>query len=715
MTGERPGSDAPPPPAGRDLRADIQALRALAVLSVLAYHLWPGAVPGGYVGVDAFFVISGYLITGRLAEEAAAGGISLREFWIRRARRLLPSSILVLAVSALATFLWIERHAWRQTFREIIASAGYVQNWLLAHDAVDYLAAEHRPSIVQHYWTLSMEEQFYVALPLLLLAALRARLPAARSSWLLAAIAVLSFAYSIYLTELNSDRAYFVTTTRAWEFAAGGILATAGWRAPRRLGPPAFWLGIAQIVGSALVFGAATPFPGYLAALPVAGAAMVIWADHRTGLGARLSAARPVQFLGDVSYALYLWHWPLVVLAPRFVGEPTNTQRVAIGALAVLLAGLTTRFVERPVRERPIVASTGRNVLIGSSAGALVVVAMAVVGLRAVHVDRRAMAALSGAAQRADPECFGAAAMTRPCPAATGIVPDPQLAGLDTSNRGECWSNNGEDKLRICSLGPAEGYTRRLFAVGDSHNNALISAYEWVAQTAGWRIDVTGKGGCYLTAARIRKFKPEFDPDCRAWQRKVRAYLRTRGPYDAVLVTHAEAFPLHTNGRPHLEVEIEGLVQEWSGQIARGQTIVAVKDVPVMPPEVVECVRRHGLAAESECATDRESTLRTADSQTEAAKVVDGAHLLNFDDLFCSARCPPVIGGVAVWRDKGHITATFARSLAPFLLAELRPILDGSTARTAPAPSRRRGASPAPPRAGAGGGRRPRARGRRRS
>src|SRR6478609_1994524 len=199
------------------LRPDIQALRALAVVIVMLFHLWPNRLSGGYIGVDVFFVISGFLITGQLLREAdRRGRISVIGFWVKRARRLLPAALVVLAVSAIGTFLWVPQSLWQSYFKQIIASTVYVQNWVLAHDSVDYLASTNKPTVVQNFWTLSVEEQFYVVVPLVLMAVL---LFSRTSTWrprfgvALVAITVASLAFSIYLTANNPPVAFFVTTT----------------------------------------------------------------------------------------------------------------------------------------------------------------------------------------------------------------------------------------------------------------------------------------------------------------------------------------------------------------------------------------------------------------------------------------------------------------------------------------------------------------------
>lgn len=670
---------SPPPRADAPrLRDDIQALRALAVLLVLAYHLWPRRMPGGYVGVDVFFVISGYLITGHLAREAAAGGISLRRFWIRRARRLLPSALFVLAISAVATLAWLPKHAWQQNFRQISAATVYVQNWVLARDAVDYFGSENRPSIVQHYWTLSIEEQFYIALPLVLVSALALGLGAGRIPYLLGAVALASFVWSIQLTARDPPLAYFVTTTRAWEFALGGVLATTGWRVPARLRGPAVWGGLAMIVAAAWRFDHETPFPGWVAALPVIGAALVLAAAVERGWAARVAALPPARMVGDISYALYLWHWPLIQLAPHWLGEYRRWHAPAVGALSILLAWVTTRWLEDPIRARPIHPGTGRRVLSGAVAAAAVVLTIAHFGARSVRIDREALASAAGAAADAEPGCFGAAALTRPCRPASRLVPDVDQFHLDGANRAPCWSDAGDSEFRYCSVGPETGYSRHLMAVGDSHNNALLSAYEWIADRAGWRIDVAGKGGCYLTTAKIRQYVPERRPECRSWLEGLVAHLAGRDPYDGLIVTHLEGFPLQLEpGEEQLAAEVAGLVEAWSTEAARGVPILAIKDVPRMPRETIDCVRAHGLAADRECSIPRSHGVRFADSQIEAVRRVPGARLIDLDGLYCGPRhCSPVVGGVAVYHSPGHLTATYARTLAPFLLEELRDVLE---------------------------------------
>ena len=214
-------------------RADIQGMRAVAVLSVLAYHIWPGVLPGGYVGVDVFFVISGFLITGLLVREfERSGTISLRDFYARRIRRLLPAASLTLLAVAVSAWFWSSASEWRVLAKELVASALYVENWLLVERSVDYLAQDAAPSPVQHFWSLSVEEQFYIFWPLLMLGAgalARTRKLPVRKVFLTALLSVtlISLGYGIYVSFVDPAPGYFLTTTRIWELGVGGLLAIA--------------------------------------------------------------------------------------------------------------------------------------------------------------------------------------------------------------------------------------------------------------------------------------------------------------------------------------------------------------------------------------------------------------------------------------------------------------------------------------------------------
>lgn len=272
----------------RVVRPEIQALRAAAVLLVVLFHLWPSRIPGGYVGVDIFFVISGFLITGHLLREVdKRGTVQLAHFWARRARRLLPASLLVAAVTAAATIIFVPMTFWRDWLSQVLSSVFYVVNWQLARDSVDYLASDNSASPIQHYWSLSVEEQFYVAWPLLILLCIFiANKVAPKNRRITIAVGLLlivcsSLGYSMYATAASPEAAYFVTTTRAWEFGLGGLVSFLPDLRSRVLRALISWLGVIGILLVAFKYTSGTPFPGIAALVPVLSAAFIIWGGGR--------------------------------------------------------------------------------------------------------------------------------------------------------------------------------------------------------------------------------------------------------------------------------------------------------------------------------------------------------------------------------------------------------------------------------------------------
>ncbi|MDF0512607.1 acyltransferase [Agromyces sp. H3Y2-19a] len=388
------------------VRPEIQALRAVAVGAVVLHHGWPAVAPAGYMGVDVFFVVSGFLITGLLMREAErVGRISLRDFYLRRARRILPAAMAtLLAVSAL-TLLLVPQREWRQWFREIVASALYYENWQLAADSQIPRRADLESTPVQHFWSLSVEEQFYLFWPLLLIAALwfAARHRAGSAAvvlTLLGAVTIASFAHSIALTAQDANLAYFSTFARTWEFGIGGILAIAS-RSPLTgragLRAAVSWAGLVLIAVPILTFRAPEVFPGAVVLVPVAGTLAVIWAGmpEVAWSPAGLAGLRPVQWMGDVSYSLYLWHWPIFMFVPYLTGMPSPPWlMVLLVALSFAVAGLSKRFIEDPFRHgrrgrrlRPVFLLSGLAGLIVVIVGAGIV-APGIAAERAVACER---------------------------------------------------------------------------------------------------------------------------------------------------------------------------------------------------------------------------------------------------------------------------------------------------------------------------------------
>ena len=326
MTGGALGSDS----HGDHFRPDLEGLRAVAVLLVLLYHAGVPGFGGGFVGVDVFFVLSGFLITSLLLRELhSTGTLSIAGFYARRARRLLPAAGLVLIVTLVGSVVFLSPLRIPTVSADIGAAGLYVSNFRFAAQANDYFAAGGTPSPVLHYWSLSVEEQFYIVWPGLLLLLYRWG-----RSWIGIAVGVIvvaSFGLSLVLTGVNQPVAFYLLPTRAWQLGVGALLSLAALRFTRinpALGATLTLLGVVAAAAASLAFSDRTPFPGMAAALPVAAAALVIVGGMPSGgtVASRWLAVRPVRYLGTISYSVYLWHWPLLVLAAGAVGHALSPR-----------------------------------------------------------------------------------------------------------------------------------------------------------------------------------------------------------------------------------------------------------------------------------------------------------------------------------------------------------------------------------------------------
>ena len=378
-------------------RADIEGLRAVAVALVVLYHAGASLVSGGFIGVDVFFVISGFLITNLLVEEADRfDQVSLRNFWARRIRRLLPMSLLVTIVTVAAGVFMLEPGRVRELTTVALGAIGFSTNFVLYYTSSEYLLGVTPPSPLQHYWSLAVEEQFYLVWPLVIFAVIHYSKKKWRQ-WLgrVVVVALLaSFVTGVVLTPSNPGGAYYLPQTRIWEILVGAALALYGSRVreiPEHLRAGAGWVGIAAIIGSAIGFSSATPFPGYAALLPVLGALLVLVAGG-TQFGPELVLrVQPLQHIGAWSYSLYLWHWPIFVLVEAKFGTPTVLGWTLLIAFATALSGLTYTAIEHPVRRNDWLSLRSmRSVTVGLGSVVAVFTATTVLFGVAPSIDARA-------------------------------------------------------------------------------------------------------------------------------------------------------------------------------------------------------------------------------------------------------------------------------------------------------------------------------------
>ncbi|OLR92003.1 acyltransferase family protein [Actinokineospora bangkokensis] len=640
-------------------RPELQGLRALAVALVVVYHVWLGRVSGG---VDVFFVISGFLVTAQLVRAATGPGIRFGAHWARTLKRLVPSSVVVLLSVLVAAVALLPENRWLQTAREIGASALFAQNWQLAYDAVDYYAQNNTASVVQHFWSLAIQGQFHLVWPLLVaLVVLVARDRPLRALFVvLAVVSAASLAFSALLTAADQPFAYFHSLTRVWEFGAGGLLALLVDRVDldRRLRVLLGWAGVVALVSCGVAMDVGSRFPGYLALWPVLAACAVVVAGSTGsphGVDRWLSA-RPVTYLGDLSFALYLWHWPVLVfylvVRDRTVVGPLGGGFVI--ALSLLLAAATHHLVEEPLRRAR--SSTRRSYAL-VAAGVVAVLGAATAWNAVVVRDAERFSTLVG-----DRDHPGAIARV-PGFEYTGaedavLIPSQAVVAKDWPDASafDCAVKPGTEQLQVCESTWTDTPARTLTIVGDSHMYLWSAGLVEVAKRRNWALDMMVLGGCpYSTRSETYP----GDDRCREWTDQVTGELLDRQPDAVVTLATRNARPGRTETTP------DGFVERWRQLDDAGITVLAFRDNPRYDSSPSACVALRGRDADA-CTAARGDIYAETPPYADRADISPNVFFFDFADYYCDAlTCPPVIGNVLVHLDDNHLTATFMESMAP--------------------------------------------------
>ena len=660
-------------------RGDIEGLRALAALLVAIFHIWMNKVSGG---VDVFFVVSGYLITlSLLRQSEQQGRVRPLLFWAGLARRLLPAALLVIAAVLLGTWLLLPRSLWMATMKESLAAMFYLENWLLAFNSVDYLARDNLPSPVQHYWALSAQGQFYALWPFVIMLALylgrRLQLNLRQAVMLtFVGVFVLSLGFSIIHTAANQTFAYFNTFARVWQFALGGLVAIMPWArlagAPRRF---MGWLGLGAILSCGMLLDVSLSFPGYVALWPSLGAALIL-AAGATRLSASaggLLSIRPLIWLGGISYAFYLWHWPVMIFFRATFAEAGAAWYggVAIMLLSLLLAWSTTRLVEKPVRTRLGARSPGFVY-----ATALVAVAPLVLAIALWRNEVQDLAEqyqvpeTVDAARYPGARALVAGAAERPAQEA-GIIPEPFMASRDVPKpyREGCHQSLLGSEASACHYGHADGVLT-IAVVGSSHATHWVPALEKIALQRNWRLVSFTKNGCRFTA-NADESPENRQNSCALWNDNVLSALEHLAP-DLVFTTATVAA---TTERP--EHVPDGYVAQWARLQQMQLKIIAVRDTPFMGFHVPTCVDING-ADSQRCSRPREQAL-AADLRLPLEALSgkgQAIHFIDMSDYFCTRdSCPAVAGNILIYKDSSHVSTLYMKSLSGFLAEAI----DGSS------------------------------------
>ncbi|WP_028245691.1 acyltransferase family protein [Pseudoclavibacter soli] len=686
-------------------RNDIQGLRALAALLVAVYHIWFHRVSGA---VDLFFFISAYFMTTSLLRRLPSGGWATTvRFWKGLAKRLLPQAWAVLLVVAGVSYVITPMTWWRQMLQEVTASATFTVNWVLAANGTDYLHAGDVVSPVQHYWAMAVQMQMYLVWPLVLwlAAAVGQRIHAKITTSIgtvLGLLLVASLAYSVITTATNQPVAYFDTFARAWEFAAGGLFAILlpHLRPSRLLRVTAGWVGVIGLLGFGMVFDVSNSFPGAIAAVPLAFAALIFIAgtDGKDGLDAvadrfgvgRWLSSRPLTWLGGISYGIYLWHWPIMTLwlARNGAEQLSFTQGLFAIELSILLAWGTTRFVEQPIR-----ASTA----VRPSAGAVATRKQAHQKLpwrQRAHPVLRLSAlatvlALALGSWYANVYRLTARAASTSNPGAAVLAADydgpllfskftPSFAALD--KQWPQWSPTdcrevdtyGED-VRVCEYTPADDVTPdtaqspRVMVVGSSHTDTWTTLLYRLAVQQGFNLQVIVGPGCDLWAndAEQPDLLGTTQDYCEAQNQVAWDMIQTEPP-SVLFTTGNRSVP----DSPETLFDARFITRAQQVTVAN-VPVIALRDNPRFGVSPSTC-----LAAETDsehavenCSIPRDQVLDSRSLAELLPSELQEDPLvipLDLSDLFCSDMvCPPAIGGVLVYLDGNHPTREYVETMAP--------------------------------------------------
>ena len=649
---------------------EVQGLRALAVLMVVTYHVWLGRVSGG---VDVFLLISAFLLTLSFVRKVEANKpFRLISYWLHLFKRLLPAAVVVILGVLIGTWAILPPGRWPDVLDQAWASLLYRQNWLLADTAIDYYAQDHAAaSPLQHFWSLSIQGQVFILWPLVFAGAAilhRTLLRRAGISYrLLLAVAfgavfAVSLAFSVQQTATNQAYAYFDTRTRLWEFALGSLLALALplIKPGKLLRTVLGWAGLIGMISCGLLLAVERSFPGFAALWPTLSAAAIIVAGQsgsRLGVD-RLLSWKPLVALGNNSYALYLWHWPVLVfvLAQMGISTPSLAQGLAILVASLVLAVLTTRFVEAPLRrwhwpER----KTWRTAVVVVACGALLAGPVALWQTQLTAAEAAAAAQpkdLTPGAQALMPGNAG-----KPSPEAT-VIPAP-VAMKDewASLEGPCTGANVPDDplLSSCSeLSKPDVVKKRIVVLGDSHAQQYMAALGPIAEQHGWEVITLLLGNCRFGAET-----PDRVAECNAFNKASSEYVMQHRP-DAVFtvasMTHKEA---------PFETEVPGYVDGLRPFTDAGIDVVGIRDNPRFTINMPECVQKKGASAPA-CNPPLAESLAASSPLDDYKGKVDRLYLMDMSDFICAGGiCPAVVGNVYVYKDDNHLTKTYVQSMIP--------------------------------------------------
>ena len=687
---------------GDRFRPDIEGMRAVAVGLVLLYHGYGKPFNGGFVGVDVFFVISGFLITSLLLHEQIKDGrISIGRFYARRVRRILPASTLTVLATMVAGYHLLGFISGNEIANDAKWTAVFMANIHFALTGTDYLGSQLPPSPLQHMWSLGVEEQFYLVWPsLFLLLAVIARLSRRRNTFGALATSLLvvigaSLAWSVIQTSSNATWAYFSPLTRAWELALGALIAVfalAVSRVPAWVYQVAALSGLAGIVVSALTLTASMPYPGWAAAIPVLSSALLIWAGcgtPQTVIGRALSV-RPMQWLGARSYSLYLWHWPILMIGAQYAGHHLSTwQNSGLLLAAVAASAVTFRLIENPVRNSRVLKSrTGLTLAFG------VVLTLSTIAVAQWQIASHYGTSNPLAARGFQSSSVAQAQVLQAVKAAQSINVLPNSVAASLTQTDQAKATGRFDCYRItlpanfvdfstselghefgqCAAGAEHG-TKLMVTFGDSRAGMWEAALEGVAAKNGYQLRTFYMNSCPALDLHFMSYETHAPNDeCYQFHQAAIAAIRSLHP-DLIIVTSASTLMLADSSQPTTAQWQAGWASTFRELAQPGIRFAMLGDIPDWENDDEHCLAAH-ITAVQECSVPRAEGMPSGNLEAEhAAASAAGALYVSTTAWVCSDRCEPVIADERVYNDRFHFTKTYAAYLTGAVSEALQPAL----------------------------------------
>ncbi|GII56895.1 acyltransferase [Planotetraspora thailandica] len=640
---------------------------------------------GGYVGVDVFFVISGFLITSVMRREmVSTGTISVRGFYARRALRLLPASSLVGVATLIGAWFFLSKIRFTEYAGDAIASFLYAVNFRLAAAGTDYLAQTAPPSPFQHFWSLAVEEQFYLVWPLVLLLSWKA-LSSRRLVWLpLAVLSGCSLALSVVVTGTSAPWAYFGPHTRMWELGIGALVALGAARLkdlPSAVASAMTWAGLCAIGLAVVSFDENTAFPGYHALLPVLGTALVIAGGCAPArYDARLLLARrPMTWLGGISYGWYLWHWPILNIVPKAIGRPATTSlHLALSAVALVVAWMTLRTIENPVRFHSFFRGRPLRGLALGLALSLVSTCIALAAAArppAIDSGTPAVDLANALAKSPQPEHrlveLLASADTRlPSNLTPGLQDVPSVRSKIYQQN--CHVGAAETRAVSCEFGDPTSKTV-VVLFGDSHAAQWFPALDRIAVKHRWKLVTITKASCKIADVTITKDGKPYTA-CDRWRENALAKIQKLRPAMVIASSSDAGSPARPMANP-LDDWTSGFRRTLDSLTASTTRVSVILDTPWPRGDAVDCASSYPLQL-GRCAGRLPEAIQDPMKSKAIAAAARGTRVDVVDPVrwFCSesGACPLVVGNVIVYRDESHIADAYAEALVPVLEGRLR-------------------------------------------